>query len=512
MSRVTHGGPQLAVVQFDAVNLPLVERLIDDGRLPTLAGLRAAGEWTPLSGPARHLEGSSATTLHSGLPPGEHGVYHPFGWSPERQGLRLRRPENVPETIWTRLGRAGRRTLLIDPYDSVRERSVAGVAVCGWQLTNRVVLPRWSSPSRAERKLARRLGRAAHADETFGATRVRDLLRLRRVLLDAPARAARAARELLKAEPFDLVWIELVASHVAGHQFWNPSAAVDLTGAAADDRAALEGALADVYEASDRALGDILAALPDDADVIVMSATGMASETDRSDLLPGMLDAILHGRPGGRGGGALWSVRAALPASVRAQVARTIPDRAALELTARLSGAGTDWRRTRAVAVPNEPCGAVRLNVRGREREGIVEPADVDELVHEIKRGLLTFREPDGGAVVTGVDRIEVIEPGARSHLLPDLSVRWSEDPSSGLERVESPELGEVRRLGRGSGRSGNHAGDGWAILAPRRSRVRATGRPPKLLDIPATVSAVLGDDAALHALPGEPLLEAPGG
>jgi predicted AlkP superfamily phosphohydrolase/phosphomutase len=497
------------VIQLDAVSLPLVERLVGEGRLPALEGLRRSGEWTPLRGPARHLEGSSATTLHSGLPPGRHGVYHPFAWSPPHQGLRPRRPADVPEAIWTRLGRARRRTLLIDPYDAVRERSVAGVAVCGWQLTNRVVLPRWSAPSRVERELARRLGRAPSADETFGGgARVRDLLRLRRVLLEAPARAARAARELLATEPFDLVWIELVAGHLAGHQLWDPAATVDLAGAAPAARAALASALGDVYEASDRALGDILAALPDDADVIVMSASGMASETDRSDLLPGMLDSVLGGRPAGRGGGrALWSVRAALPAPVRARVARAIPDRVALELTARLWAARTDWRSARAVAVPNEPCGAVRLNVRGREREGIVAPAEVDELAREIERGLLTFREPDGAAVVTGVERIEALEPGPRSHLLPDLSVHWSERPSNGLERVESPDFGAVPRLGRGSGRSGNHAGDGWALLAARRSRARTPSRPPQLIDVAATSCALLGADAELDALPGEPLL-----
>jgi predicted AlkP superfamily phosphohydrolase/phosphomutase len=223
-----------------------------------------------------------------------------------------------------------------------------------------------------------------------------------------------------------------------------------------------------------------------------------------------MLGAILDGGRGDAGGGAaLWSFRSAVPASLRGQAARAIPDRAALELTARLWSARTDWRRTRALAVPNEPCGAVRLNVRGRERHGIVEPAAVDDLVREIDQGLRTFLEPGGAPVVTGVDRVAAIEPGPRAHLLPDLSVRWSETPSNGLAVVRSPEHGEVRRPGGGSGRSGNHTGDGWAILAPRASRFRATGRPAELIDIAATACALFGAGDELDALPGEPLLEA---
>jgi predicted AlkP superfamily phosphohydrolase/phosphomutase len=242
--------------------------------------------------------------------------------------------------------------------------------------------------------------------------------------------------------------------------------------------------------------------------VIVMSATGMAGETDRSDLLPGLLDAVLDGGVDrSPSASPLWSVRASVPAAARAQIAAAMPDRLALELTARLPTARTDWRRVRAVAVPNEPCGAVRLNVHGREREGIVEPGAIDELMDEIERGLLTFRDPAGNAAASGVDRMETLEPGPRSHLLPDLSVRWSESPAAGLDRLESPHYGEVRRLGRGSGRSGNHHGDGWALLVPRRSRVRAGVQQAQLVDVAATACAVLGADAELPALPGEPLL-----
>ncbi len=479
--------------------------------MPVLARLRAQGVWTSLRGPARQLEGSCATTLHSGLPPGEHGVYHPFAWSAERQRLRLRERADMPEAVWTRLGRAGRRTLLIDPYDWVRERGVAGVvAACGVQFTNRVVLPRWACPPSTGREIARRFGRSPRADETFGGAQTRELLRLRRALVDAPMRAARATRTLLAEEGrFDLAWVELLATHVAGHQLWDPaSAASDIDSAAPAVRTALARGLADVYEASDRALGEVVAALPEDGDLIVMTATGMAAETDRSDLLPAMLDSIVNGRGNERrSSGALWSVRAAVRPRVRERAALAIPDRLALELTARLPTAGADWRRARAVAVPNEPCGAVRLNVSGRERKGIVSPADVDDLAREIERGLLSFRDPDGGAAVTAVDRIHAIEHGPRAHLLPDLGVRWSEKPATAVDRLESTEYGEVRRLGRGSGRSGNHRYDGWALLVPRRSRVRTSERPAELVDVAATACAVLGADDELHALPGEPLL-----
>ena len=503
----------IAVLQFEAVSLPVLDRMMDEGRLPTLAGLRRDGEWLEVDGPSGYLEGASFATVHTGLRPTQHGFYYPWQWSAADQRLRTRFDIPVPDAIWDRLGRAGRRALVIDPYDCAPARAVDGVAVCGWQATNRVALAPWSSPPRARRQLSARHGKPRSADEIFGAARVSELMRLREVVLDAPRRVAAAALHFLARERFDLVWVELVGPHLAGHQFWDVGRVLDLTRASADERRAIDTTLGDVYEAADRALGEIIAALPEGADVIVMAASGMGPERDRSDLLPGMLRAVLEGGQGasadGRGGSLLWSLRAKVPPSLRAQVARLVPDRAALELAARLLTAGTDWSRTRAFAVPNDPCGAVRLNLAGRERRGVVDPGEAEDLMREIAAGLMSFREPDDAPAVTAVERSADVEPeGPYSHLLPELLVHWPARTSNGLRAVESPEFGEVRRPGRGSGRSGNHTQDAWALVAPAGSRVRRLDRPPHLVDVAATVYAHLGLDPELSRAVGEPLLE----
>ena len=41
----------LALLQFDSVSLPVLERLLAEGRLPVLADLRARGRWQPLEAP-----------------------------------------------------------------------------------------------------------------------------------------------------------------------------------------------------------------------------------------------------------------------------------------------------------------------------------------------------------------------------------------------------------------------------------------------------------------------------
>ena len=327
-----------------------------------------------------------------------------------------------------------------------------------------------------------------------------------------PERVADAAALYLGEQPFDLAWLTFCAAHVAGHQFW------DLSQLAPDglDAAAtrvLGSTLDDVYTAIDVALQRVLDALPEQADVMLISPVGMDVNTSRADMLPEMLRAILDPQEPDAtpAGGSIWRLRAALPTGMRAHVARVLPERVALDLTARLELRGLDWSRTRAFAHPAENQGYVRLNLRGRERDGIVAPEDADALMDEIADGVRTFTDLDGHPAVESVERVaERFGSGARANLLPDLIVRWTNRPSTNLEGVRSERFGTVRRHGVGSGRSGNHTeGDAWALVVPGASRPVSPSRPPRLEDIAATAAALAGVDVS--DLTGEPLL-APAG
>ncbi len=148
----------------------------------------------------------------------------------------------------------------------------------------------------------------------------------------------------------------------------------------------------------------------------------------------------------------------------------------------------------------------MRFNLRGRERDGVVDPADAGALAEEITAGLATFTDPAGAPAVASVERVADRYRGATAERLPDLVVHWSERPATRLELVRSRRFGTVRRRGAGSGRSGNHTpGGAWAILAPGRSALRDPGRTPRLADVAATVASLCG--APAEGLTGEPLL-----
>jgi Type I phosphodiesterase / nucleotide pyrophosphatase len=500
----------LAVLVLDALSAPLLGRLLDEGRLPALGQLLRSGERLQLEGSAGHLEGSVHTTLQSGLEASAHGIYSPWQWSATDQRIRLRDAFDTPPAIWDRLGRAGLRSLLVDPYDGARPRELRGVALHGWQFTNRVALPHWPTPE--QRKLARRFGRSPSGDEIYGRPSFGELLRLRQVMLEAPGRGVDAVEALLARESFELLWLDFAALHLAGHQFLDVDAVAATESLRPGERAKLHSALEDIYVEGDRAIGRLLERLPAGSDLILVGPSTMVAETDRSDMLPAMLATVLGGdddREAGSEPGRLqlWRVRAAVPPGLRRQVARLLPDRAALGLAARMLTAGNDWSRTRAFSVPNDPGGGIRLNLRGRERDGIVDPGAAEELIEEVIDGLGSFADADGVPSIERAQRLSELEPvGPALPMLPDLIVSWRGDRAAPTAPAHSPRFGTVERHGIGSGRSGNHAAGAWALLVPGGSRIRRPGRQARIVDVAATACALLGADA--EGLAGEPLLE----
>lgn len=501
----------LVILQFDSAAVPLLEQMLAEGALPTLAALRQRGRWQTLDARATFLQSSTYMTLCTGVDVREHGVYSAVPWSAPDQRPRFMYAFPYPPTIWERLTAHGRRALIVDPILAWAPLRMEGIYLSGWQFEDRMVSRGISLPGDVRRVLSRQQGRPPRLDDVYGTRRVSSLFAWREHLVKAPARVADTAVELLGRDSFDLIWLNFAAAHKAGHHLWDPSAVV---GEALGDRdqRALQAGLRDVYAAVDAAIARVLDVLPGNADLIIFSPTGMAANTSRADLLPGMLDAVLSGkarpakppRDGTRS--PIWTVRSAIPIEWREWLARMLPDDVVADLTTRLY-MRLDWGQTRAMAVPGENKGYIRVNLKGRERDGIVDESEVDDLLGTIARGLVTFVDPDGSPAISKVERMsEIAFGGSAVDRLPDLVVHWGEHPASRLSRVTSPVHGEVVRRGVGSGRSGNHVDEAWAILLPGASRVRDIGRAARITDIGATACTLLGADTT--GLSGTSLLE----
>jgi predicted AlkP superfamily phosphohydrolase/phosphomutase len=196
--------------------------------------------------------------------------------------------------------------------------------------------------------------------------------------------------------------------------------------------------------------------------------------------------------------GLLQRARALVPLAVRNEVKRRLPVVLQDRLTSFWRTGGLDWTTTRAFCPVADLQGYVRINLRGREAEGIVAPgAEYDALCAEISGGLRGFVDADTGEpLVRAVERADQLFPeGPRRDGLPDLLVDWT--PTSVLTRraVTSPRFGTIEWPDPGKppdGRSGNHRTEGW-LLAAGRGFAAGGALAGDIVDLAPTALALLG-------------------
>ena len=161
-----------------------------------------------------------------------------------------------------------------------------------------------------------------------------------------------------------------------------------------------------------------------------------------------MLDRVLTGRAEGTPRlGMLQRLRAGIPNEWRSRVKSLLPMGVQDRLTIFWRVGGVQLRSSAVVPLVADLQGYIRINVRGREAEGVVEPgAEYDGLCERITEGLRSFVDADTGEpVVAEVVRGERLYPGgARTHDLPDLIVRWCSTPASEHRAVVSPTYGSI--------------------------------------------------------------------
>ena len=245
----------LAIVQFDAASARVLARLLDDGRLPVLAGLRDRGTWHDLDAPATQFAAGAQHTLYSGHPLESHGLFYPFQWSAAEQRARYMGDLYAPPPVWEQLGTTGGRTLAVDPYESRPPSGpTVGTQVCGWQLHDRVVLRRWDRPERHPQAPARHVRRARGGRRGLRHPHRHRDARPAPPPARRPRPGGRRHHPVPREQPYDLAWTTFCAAHVAGHQFWDLS---QLDPDQLDDSSShlLATTLEDVYAAVDTASG-----------------------------------------------------------------------------------------------------------------------------------------------------------------------------------------------------------------------------------------------------------------
>ncbi len=150
-----------------------------------------------------------------------------------------------------------------------------------------------------------------------------------------------------------------------------------------------------------------------------------------------------------------------------------------------------DWTRTKAYPVGFS---SIFLNLKGREGEGIVEQADAENVLANIRRGLLDLKDPkSGGRVVRNVYEAYKTYHGPHIEDRPELIVGLESGYRPSWHTVEEAILSGELIVDNGQVWSGDHMMDASVVPASLFTNRKLKSVEPTLLDIAPTVLRSLG-------------------
>lgn len=508
-------GARHLVVGVDGADWDVIDA-IGDARLPTLASLRARGAWARLGTvlPAATLP--NWTTFLTAVDPGVHGVFD----FTRRDGYRVHFASGSARSVPTwlaRLDAAGMTCACLSfPGTYPPERFGRGLAISGWDSPVAFEADRsfvW--PPAAYDALVARFGpmRFDEVDEfdTAGPS-YHDRLGAR--LSDKVARRADLYAHLLAERSWDVFACYFGETDTASHHLFgcfdprSPRHPRDASAGARDG-------LARVYEAIDASLAALLAAAGPDVELTIVSDHGSGGSSDKVLFLNRALAeaGLLAFRPsrgnsrlsGALKEAALTRLSPRIKERVFGAMGRALPGW--LESRARFGS--IDLARTRVFSEELNYFPSLVLNLRGREPEGTVDPADVPALRAELDRLARTLVDPWSGArVVRAIHAREDVYFGPHVDRAPDFVLELALDGDASYNLMPSNGPGSTFRrltedewLGR-KGRSlpGSHRAHGVYLAAG--PSVRACGEiDAHVSDAAVTTLARIGvapPDAAL--------------
>lgn len=475
------------VLGFDGADLELVLAL-GERRLPNFFALMQRGVFAhqeSLSPPATL---PNWTTFLTGLNPGQHGVFD----FTLRRGYSVRftagTVREVP-TLFAGLDRQGLACACIGfPATWPPERFAHGIFMSGWDAPVAFEADRsfvW--PPSLHDLLVERFGpmRFDEVDQ-FQAGRAGFHARLGGRLADKVARRSELARFLLALRAWDVFAFYFGESDTAAHNLYS------LYDEGSPRRPQVvsseeQQGLVRVYEALDRALGELLEAAGPEVEVTVLSDHGSGGSSDQVFYLNRALAELgfLRFKPAAEGRVAAALKQQALtrlPPRLRERLFRMGSALLPSLLESRTRFGSIDMAQTQAFSDELNYFPNISLNQRGREPRGTVHPSEREQVLNRLSEALLALRHPESlRPVVAAVHRREQLFQGPFVERAPDLLLELRLDRGYSYNLMPSAGPGPLwqrlspdQYLGR-KGRSlpGSHRAQGLMIAAGPRIRGR---------------------------------------
>lgn len=538
-------GARIIAIGLDAADPQLVDRWMAEGHLPNIRKVREQGLYADLFAGNHNISETSWTTFFTGCWPAKTGFWSQIKYSEDKyawKGITYDYKEYAP---FYAMG-GDRKVAMFDLPQAAIADEANGIQVLAWG-THSAQTPSVSKPADLLQRIRDEYG--SHPALNKDHARLWQKGSLRRLLdnlregLDL---RRRICIDLLKKDDWDLFFTVFAETHSGGHYLYHLSQ---------DDHPwhdHFKGLLGDedplltIYKETDAAVGDIIENAPEDAHILLFSQEGtVANNLDLTGMLflPEMLYRFAFPDRTGFAGGRYAANTPPPPMVTRPKsfgwvrevwstkadsnpLRKLVRKNALLELSHkfdRIVGLPPGphypyeftkyyfqpalwyspfWPQMPAFALPTYCDGYVRINLEGREKDGIVDPKDYESLCDRLSDHISALRDPrTQKPIVKEIYRPHNAPDGERV-ADPDLVVVWDSDVPCDL--VDSPDFGRIGPVPHR--RSGGHNNAGFLIAKGPGIEANSNGLKADLVDIAPTILNLMGAPVPGH-MDGKPLL-----
>jgi predicted AlkP superfamily phosphohydrolase/phosphomutase len=472
--QTSHDHPQkILLIGLDGADWRVLQPAIAAGRMPVLARLLQEGSHGRLRSTIRPESSVAWSSFATGVNPGQHGIFGFARHQPESYQFSLADARHVAvRRFWDYLGATGRKVGLLNIPFTYPPLPVHGFLV-GGMLTPGPHVPFIYPPELQDPFLAHIRPFMADAG---GGSKTKPAVAAR--VRDYTAQQLKSAQWLLTREPWDFFAVVFTGLDRLQHFLW--------------DEPELQGHLQQL----DQALGTLLAQIPPQTLVLLISDHGFSGVANKFSINNWLAQAGYLVRDRRRGSGISWArwmrLLQRIPFAVQLKRRFLPQSRGPAQMQMLQFGREIVWPQTAAYYAPD---GGIRLNMHGREPDGVV-PADRYQAVRrELGEKLLALTDPrTGNRPVAHVYLREELYTGPHAAEAPDLIVEPQRDhPNAGDNYLLDGSLSHAGELfAESNPYIGNHASEG--ILAAWLPGTVPVQRdlPASIMDIAPTILAAM--------------------
>jgi predicted AlkP superfamily phosphohydrolase/phosphomutase len=468
----TENTQRLLAIGIDAAEPKFVRQLIAQGQMPVLQKLLSDGKYFRVESTACIGSGSVWPTFISGQDVQTHGAYGEWVWDPETMKLSRYRPHDV-KPFWSELAERGITVGVLDvpfmpmvglaqgfeisewgPHDVVEGRTRVGPDSVGEIVTRH-------SPHPLQSGIA-----------VSGQNDYQNLEKLGNACLNGIKLRGALMKDLIAATRPQFLLTIFTEIHRSAHYLWHHTEADHpvYRNSGIANLTITRPTMQEIYRELDNQLGELIDTAGENTPVMVFSLHGMQPTHGTPAFLGPWLCETGFARFGDWGNqswrdrlrGLMARAKRLSPAGLKKLYYKILPATATHLLALPTMLPLYDWSQTRAFALPTDQHGWIRINLMGRESQGIVPSSQYQDICSDLEKRLRALTSENGAPLVREIIRTADHVETALAQRIPDIVIHWTDKVFESPLRIKGSAV-EVAAIG--TKYSGQHALEGFCIL-----------------------------------------------